>query len=173
MLKRRLLCLTLLLLLMLLLMPSALSLQAQGQYGRCGYALIEGLPLLDNQLAVLEAITPPESDSINPAQLFQHRFNLSHTAVIIEGCWNVAPTREVVISLLTLVIPFDQNGMADTIAGMDFSKGQVTETDVVAAYIDDHLQYTIFAGTREESAAQVRSYLSQHLTDWELPEETP
>ncbi len=166
MLKR---CLNLLLLLILLLAPAALPTQAQA-YGWCGYALIEGIPLMENQLAVLEAITPPDSDTINPYQLFQHRFNLNHTAVIVEGCWNVVPTREVVISLLALVIPFDARGMADELAQMDFNNGPVTETDVVTAWIDDHLVYTIFDGNREESAAKVRDYLGQHILDWERPE---
>src|SRR6185369_4599435 len=111
------------------------------------------------------------SESVHPSQLFQHRFNLNHTAVIVEGCWNVPPTRGVVISLLTLVIPFDAQGMADTISKMDFSNGEVTETDVVTAWIDEHLVYTIFDGNRDDSAAQVRSYLSQHVIDWELPED--
>ncbi len=159
----------LLALLLLLYLPLS-SIEAQA-FGWCGYALIQGLPLLDGQLAVLEAITPAVSKDINPAQLFQHRFNLAHTSVIVEGCWNVVPSREIIISLLSQVIPFDAKGMADTIAKMDFSKGEVTETDVVMQYIDDHLIYTIFDGNREDSAAKVRAYLAQNLKDWELPED--
>lgn len=154
---------------MVLLTFASGGLSAQQAYGWCGYALLEGLPLLANQLAVFEALTPPEVAASNPDGLFQYRFNQSRNAVIIEGCFGAYPTRDLIMSLLSQVIPYDAEGMAPDIATIDFDAGPVTEDQVVMAYVDDHLTYTVFAGTRDQSAAQARDYLAQHQADWEPP----
>src|SRR5262249_6821613 len=90
---------------------STISVSSQ-EAGWCGYALISGLPLLANQLAPLEAITPDKGPGVNPFMLFQYRFSLDHSQVIIEGCWKVAPTREVVITLLSQTVTYDSKVMA-------------------------------------------------------------
>lgn len=149
------------------------SASAQQGFKWCGYALMEGLPLLDNQLAVLESITPASGVQSQPDELFQHRFNLTHTAVIVEGCFRAYPTRDLILSLLTQAVPYDPKGMADEISKMDFDAGPVTETQVVAAYLDDHLTYTVFDGTADQSAAQARDYLARHSADWETPCDDP
>jgi len=142
--------------------------------GWCGYALIEGLPLLTNQLAPLESITPDKSSSINPSELFQYRFSLDHSKVIIEGCWQTDLTRDLVISLLSQTIQFDQKAMAPqvdaAIQQAVMTGDQVTADDVVRDYVDANLTFTIFDGkTRDESATMVRDYIESHLDEWEGP----
>jgi len=145
--------------------------------GWCGYALIEGLPLLANQLASLESITPDKNSSINPSALFQYRFNLDHSQLIVEACWKTAPTRDLIVSLLAQTIQYDPKVMGDQITQAIqeavTNGGQVTTLDVVREYVDQNLVYSIFApkGTHEESAASVRAYIYGNLKAWESPEE--
>lgn len=154
------------------------------QYEWCGYALIEGLPLLSNQLAVLEAITPRQSDQ--PHERFQYRFNLAGTAVIVEGCWQAAPRRELVASLLEQVVEVKpatdraeqevplptvsplETVVEDVAVPIDVPIEPVKEL-TVAEYVDEELVYSLFApgGTREESAASVRAYLAANVREWE------
>lgn len=167
----------------------------QGQYGWCGYALVEGLPLLENQLAVFEAITPSKSSSVNPFQLFQYRFSLDHSQVIIEGCFGVPPSRDVVAALLQQVIPASktlvqmvEEQQADEAASQlqAVNAGDVlpiteiapTATAIdpqtaVRLYIDMNLTLTIFApgGTEQESGAAVRDYLENNAKEWEQPDQ--
>ena len=165
------------------------AVNAQGQYGWCGYALVEGLPLLENQLAVFEAITPPKSSSINPSNLFQYRFSLDHQKVLIEGCFGVPPTRDVVIALLANVIPASQTlidqvskeqallAPAQAVNGVDLlpspTPTQISPRDAVRLYIDSSLTLTIFApgGTHDESAAAVTDYLHDDAAEWERPDD--
>lgn len=162
------------LLLYALQLPQAL-LDAQ-KSGWCGYALIEGLPLLSNQLAPFEAITPDKSATVNPAALFQYRFALDHSQVIVEGCWKTDPTRDLVVSLLSQTVRYDPKVMGDELAAAieeSVTKGtQITTGDVVRDYVDGQLLYSIFApgGTREESAASARAYIADHVKEWEPPD---
>ena len=161
------------LMLSLLILP--LAARVSGQYQWCGYALIENLPLLENQLAVIAALTPLRSDSARPDELFQYRYNLSRTAVIIEGCFAAQPTREVITSLLQQTIRVElpsANPVDNLIDGMVDVVEPVTEAELVRDYLDTEMTYSLFApgGTREESAASVRYYLAQNIAQWELLE---
>lgn len=143
--------------------------------GWCGYALLEGLPLLDNQLAVLAAITPPKSAGANPGDLFQYRFSLDHTKVIIEGCWQAYPTYDLISTLLTQTVSVDAKYL-DPILVKDLEDQGVNLQDPIdlgKGYIDSKLTYSIFApsGTRDESAAAVRAYLASDPKEWEQEDE--
>lgn len=143
-------------------------------YGWCGYALIEGLPLLDNQLAILEALTPNKSASSNPYELFQYRFSLDHTKVIIEGCWKAALTDDLVADLLSQTVKLDTKTLTDQ-AISDSKLGKVdlavpiSASELTRNYIADNLSFTVFAprGTLAESAAACRDYLASDIQEWE------
>ena len=143
--------------------------------GWCGYALIENLPLLDNQLEALAAITPARSASARPNELFQYRWSLDHTKVIVEGCFQTYPTRDIVVSLLASRVNvnvkaiLDQRG-ADAFNGL-LLRGGVTQGDLNRAYVEEQLQLSLFApgGTHDESAAAVRAYLQTNAKEWEPP----
>lgn len=141
-------------------------------YGWCGYGLIEGLPLLENQLAVIAAITPTPSRGSEPDTLFQYRFNNTHTAVIIEGCFQVQPTREVIASLLQQVIEVSVEQPLPRLGAPGDVIIPVDPAEAARQYVNEHLTLSLFAanGTREESAASVRAYLAEHADDWETPE---
>lgn len=162
-----------LLLFMSWVLPGAM-LHAQSN-GWCGYALIEGLPLLTNQLAPFEAITPDESRTVNPSYLFQYRFSLDHSKVIIEGCWKTDLTRDLVVSLLSQSIQFNQKAMAaqvdEAIQQAVASGGQATTADVVRDYVDQNLTISYFAQgkSRDDQAAAVREYLEANAKEWEPP----
>lgn len=139
--------LILLLVALLLLRADPGAIRAQpGQW--CGYALIEGLPDLAEQLPMLSLLAPDESPSRRPHELFQVKVSLDGTKAIIEACWKVFPSRGVILNLLSL-------------GGRDRSQSETRMT------------YSIFApdGSREDSAASVRHYLSEHQKDWETQEE--
>jgi hypothetical protein len=178
-------------LLFLVVVGVLVGVRAQGQYGWCGYALVDGLPLLENQLAVFEAITPPKSSRVNPSNLFQYRFSLDHRKVLIEGCFGVPPTRDVVAALLANVIPASQT-LIDQVSkeqallappaqaamdGIDLQPSLTPTTisgrDAVRLYIDATLTLTIFApgGTDAESAAAAVKYLQEDAAEWERPDE--
>jgi hypothetical protein len=115
---------------------------AQG-YNWCGYSLLAGLePLAEQDLTLISYLTPPESDLVNPYQLFQTRWNLAGTAVIIEGCFIQQPTRGLVVQLLAAAM-----------------------FDLSNAEINAELEYTVF-----ENVDAVRAYLSANLTAWEQGE---
>lgn len=153
----------------------AVPFSAAAQFGSwCGYALIEDLPLLENQLSVLAAITPTKSQSAKPNELFQYRYSLDRTKVIIEGCWQAEPSRELMVSLLSLSVTASRESVEEA------SKGDVaiqlpadaTQRDINRAYVDSKLRYSIFApGERVEiSAAATRAYLAANLKEWETEE---
>jgi len=142
--------------------------------GWCGYALIQGLPLLANQLSSLESITPDKTSTVNPSSLFQYRFSLDHSQVIIEGCWKTNPSRDLVVSLLSQTIQYDSKAMAAQVEALlqeaVITGDQVTTSDVVRDYVDQVLVYSIFEGkTRDESATLARAYIQDNLKDWEEP----
>lgn len=134
---------------LLLLASPALSARAQSS-AWCGYALIEGIPQINNSVSILSLLTPDAGrNDILPDQLFQVKVSLDGSKAIIEGCWKVFPSRDVIVNLLTL-----------------------TGSDEKAA-VDELVTYSLFApeGTREDSAASVRRYLSEHINEWELQDE--
>lgn len=150
----------------------AVPAKAQSFGGWCGYMLIEDLPLLENQLSVLAAITPTKSQFSKPNELFQYRYSLDRTKVIIEGCWQVEPSRELLVSLLSLSV----TGSREAIDSKGGVSGELpinaTQRDINRAYIDSKLRYSIFApGERVEiSAAACRAYLAANITEWEANE---
>lgn len=144
---------------------------AQGG-GWCGYALIEDLPLLENQLNALAAITPTRSQSAKPNELFQYRYSLDRTKVIIEGCWGVYPTPDIFASLLATTVQVDVNTVIDQ-RGVEAFDGILmrgaTQFELNRAYVADRLTLSLFApgGSREESAALCRAYLETNAKAWE------
>lgn len=148
---------------------------AQAQSGWCGYALIEGLPILENQLAVIAAITPSRHERSLPHELFQYRYNLSHTAVIIEGCFQLEPKREVMVTLLAQVIDVIEptpEPPKETLPGeveLPATELEIQEPVTAEQYVNEKLVYSLFApgGTREESAAATRAYLAANIREWE------
>lgn len=184
-----------LLLVLFLLIVRTVPANAQSQYGWCGYVLLQGLPLLENQLAVFEAITPPPSGSVNPFELFQYRFSLDHSEVIVEGCFGVPPNRQIVEALLAEVIPASpsliqfvqaaqadlqtntaqlvpaQLGLGDATATPEPTATPLDPQEAVQDYIDENLTLTIFApgGTDQESAAAARAYLEANDAAWNPP----
>jgi len=163
------------LLIISLILPGAI-LRAQDT-GWCGYALIQGLPLLANQLAPLESITPDVSSTVNPASLFQYRFSLDHTKVIIEGCWKTDLTRDLVVSLLSQTVQYDAKAMAPQVSQLIqeavVTGDPITTADAVQTYVDDNLSITYFAPgkSRDDQAAAVRDYLAQDSKEWNLPDD--
>lgn len=155
------------------------SAQAQGNW--CGYALIEGLPVLENQLAVIAAITPTRHTRSLPHELFQYRYNLAHTAVIIEGCFDLEPKRDLVVTLLAQAVdviqptpePKEDTGRPGDAIELPAQPIEIAEPVTPEQYVDSKLVYSLFApgGTREESAASVRAYLQANIRDWEEPVE--
>lgn len=163
---------TVFLLILTLYLPQTI-LYAQ-ESGWCGYALIQGLPLLANQLAPLESITPDKTSTVNPSSLFQYRFSLDHSQVIIEACWKTDPSRDLLVSLLSQTIQYDPKVMAaqlEEVIQESVTKGrEVTTADVVRAYVDENLIYSIFEGkTRDESATLAQAYIQDNLKEWEEP----
>jgi hypothetical protein len=144
---------------------------AQGYGGWCGYALIEDLPLLENQLSVLAAITPTRSQFSKPNELFQYRYSLDRTKLIIEGCWQVDPSRELLVSLLSLSVTASREAVEDSRGGIALS-ADASQREINRAYVDGKLRYSIFApGERVEvSAAACRAYLQANSKDWESEE---
>lgn len=123
---------------------------AQSDPAWCGYALIEGVPEIAAQLPLLSRLTvDPQPDS-NPASLFQSRLSLDQSKALIEGCWLVMPTRDLIVNWLAL-------------AGTEEAK----------AGIEASLVFTLFApdNSREASAASVRQYLREHIREWETQDE--
>lgn len=135
----------------------------------CGYALIEGLPLLENQLSVIAAITPPKGERSFPHELFQYRYNLARTAVIVEGCFQAEPTRDLVMTLLEQTVDV---ALPEAQATEGVEAESTAEPPTPREYIDSKLTLTRFApdGTREESAAAVRAYLTANIREWEASE---
>jgi hypothetical protein len=116
--------------------------RAQAEW--CGYALMQ-FPLLDSQLSVIAALTPGfDPYSSQPDTLFQRRWNVDHTQVIIEGCFSVYPTRELMISLLD---------------------GVLEET---YEEIDAQLGYMLFTPelSRDIAALVVREFILQNRAAW-------
>lgn len=166
------------LLIIILIAAGVISPVMAQQTGWCGYALIEGLPLLANQLAPFEAITPDESKTVNPSSLFQYRFSLDHSKVIIEGCWKADLTRDLVVTLLSQTIDFDSKVMADQVAeaidaAVKLDQSTVDPAQVTRDYIDEKLTFSIFAPgqTREVAAAVVRDYIAGDSKEWTPPDE--
>jgi hypothetical protein len=125
------------------------SAQAQSTKGQwCGYALIEGVPQIETHLPILSMLVPDEKADSDPSDLFQYRVSLDGTKAIIEGCWRTFPTRDLIINWLSI-------------------NGSEKES------LDQEVTYSLFApdGSREDSAASVRDYLSKTISEWELPEE--
>lgn len=153
----------------------ALPFSASAQFGSwCGYALIEDLPLLENQLSVLAAITPTKSQSSKPNELFQYRYSLDRTKVIIEGCWQAEPSRELMVSLLSLTVTASREAVEeDSKGGVSIElPADASQRDINRAYVDLKLRYSIFApGERVEiSAAATRAYLTANIKAWESEE---
>jgi hypothetical protein len=125
------------------------GLHAQSTKGQwCGYALIEGVPQIETHLPILSMLVPDEKADSDPSDLFQYRVSLDGSKAIIEGCWRTFPTRDLIINWLSI-------------------NGNEKEA------LDQEVTYSLFApdGSREDSAASVRDYLSKTIKDWELPEE--
>lgn len=114
----------------------------------CGYALIEGIAGIESALPIMSLLAPDESRDSKPDELFQVRVSLDGTKAIIEACWRIFPSKEVVLNLLTL-------------GGNEKEQMELNIT------------YSLFApgGKREESAASVRDYLMKNIGEWELPED--
>lgn len=129
-----------------LLLPTVLHAQA-GTW--CGYALIEGLTVPPDELGILELISTPRTRQAQPDELFQYRYSLDGTKVIIEGCFRTTPSRAVIAFLL---------------GGVGFD----------AIQLNTQLIYSLFAPGRDRSigAASVRLYLAQNRSEWELPDDT-
>ena len=109
-------------------------------YNWCGYALLEGIVSIEEtDLTLISYLTPPESDTINPYQMFQTRWNLAGNAVIVEGCFIQQPERGLIVQLLDASAP----GLSDV-------------------QIDAQLVYTLF-----ESVEATRAYLSANQAAWE------
>lgn len=119
---------------------------AAQQYAWCGYAMLEGLPISGSQVNVIEAITP-DFDPLagQPHEHFQTRFSLNNSRVIIEGCFEIEPNRELIIVLLDQVLVAD------------------------LAEIDARLIYTVFApgGTRQQSEDLAVAYIRSNAVEWE------
>lgn len=117
--------------------------------GWCGFVLIEGLPILRNQLSVVEALAPERHERSRPNELFQIRYNLAHTAVLLEACWEAVPTREVLLALLPQTV--DDRSM------------------------NAKLRVTIFGrGARQEASSElVRQYLAANRVAWMVEENLP
>jgi hypothetical protein len=142
----------------------------------CGYALIENLPVLENQLQVIAAITPRKNEvSSKPNELFQYRYSLDGRKVIIEGCFQIYPERDLVVSLLATSVPVDSKILLEQmpelieIGNIDISQ-PIAESELKRAYISKELVYSIFAPgeSREMSAAATRAYLAANVREWEL-----
>lgn len=134
----------------ILVLLTVLSAQAQSKSSVwCGYALIEGVPDLETKLPLLSRLTVDEQPDSNPSDLFQVRLSLDGQSALIEGCWIVPLTRDLILNWLSLA-----------------------EGDEQKQTTDETLVLTLFApgGSREDSAASVRVFLSEHLKEWELPE---
>ncbi len=144
-----------LLLFLNLLMPVAATFAQSGSKDAgqwCGFALIENVPDIDSKLPLLSRLTSDEKADSDPSQLFQSRISLDGTKAIVEGCWIIFPTRDLIVNWLSLSSGDDQKQV-----------------------LDDAITYSLFApdGSHEESAASVRDYLSKNAKDWEPPcEET-
>lgn len=141
----------------------------------CGYALLENLPLLENQLTALAAITPTRSVSSKPNELFQYRYSLDRTKVIVEGCWNVDPTPDVFASLLATTVHVDVNTVIDQ-SGVEAFDGILqrgaTQLELNRAYVADRMELNLFAPGEqlEVSAASARTYLAVNRKEWETEE---
>jgi hypothetical protein len=134
----------------LLLAASALMLPlltAHGQtYAWCGFVMLENLPILRDQLAVFEAITPDASNvSAQPDELLQLRFSLNRSKILLEACYAVEPTRALVIALLDSVLEADYE------------------------VIDANLMYTVFGQGESHnlSGALAGFYIQSNLSEWE------
>lgn len=116
----------------------------------CGYALIEGLPQLESRLPLLSLLAPDESNDRNPDELFQVKISLDGSMAIIEACWKVFPSRDVIVNLLGLGV-------------RDDSKESIEQA----------ITYSLFAPgeSRDASAASVRAYLMENIKAWETQEE--
>ena len=124
-----------------------------GKIAWCGYALIEGVPNIEFRLPMLSLITPdPESarSNLQPNELLQVKISLDGSKAIVEGCWKIFPTRDVMLNLLLL-----------------------SANDREKESVDQAMTYTLFGidGSREDGAAQVREYLQKNIREWELPED--
>lgn len=129
--------------LLFLISISVSAANAQGEW--CGYALIQGLPMLDSDLSVLAALTPGyDPYSSQPDTLFQRRWNMDRSAVIIEGCFSIMPSRELIISIFDGVLE------------------QTYEE------IDLMLGYTLFTPEldRDQAAYVVRQYILGDRAAW-------
>lgn len=116
----------------------------------CGYALIEGVPGIDRAAPILSLLTPDAGRAdVLPDQLFQVKYSLDGTKAIVEACWKIFPSRDVIVNLLTL-----------------------TGSEAKEA-VDQKITYSLFApyGSREDSAASVREYLAKNITEWEVIED--
>jgi len=159
-----------LLLMLLLLLPMPLA--AQNDSVWCGYMLVEGLPLLVNQLGALEAITPTRTRDSQPDQLFQYRFNLDHSKVIIEGCWRIDPKPLTLAGLLATTFSLSQTQITSLIAAGVIPASDLNNPDQAALdYVKAKMTLTIVArnGTRAQGAAVVRAYIAAHISEWETP----
>lgn len=134
-------------LVLLLIVVLPLQLQAQSAPW-CGYALIEGVENVQSKLPLLSRLTVDATADANPADLFQTRISLDGTKAIIEGCWLVFPTRELILNWLNLSVGED-----------------------VKQSVDEGMVYSLFAPdrSREDASASVRAYLAEHRKDWEEP----
>jgi hypothetical protein len=114
----------------------------------CGYALIENVPQIEASLPLLSRLTMDAQPDSNPADLFQTRISLDGSKAIVEGCWLVTPTRDLIVNWLSL------------------SGGEEQKQSVDAALV-----FALFApdGSKDDSAVSVRRYLREHLKEWEAP----
>jgi hypothetical protein len=104
----------------------------------CGYSILTGLNLLDSQLGVLAALTPAYNPySSAPDTLFQTRWNTAHTEVIIEGCFSVLPSQEVIVSLLDSVLSETADEINATLAVTLVAPDQ--PRDVAAAVVKQYI----------------------------------
>lgn len=126
---------------LLLALPVGAQVSFNGQsYNWCGYALLEGIVTFsETDLTLISYLTPPESESVNPYQLFQTRWNLAGNAVIVEGCFIQQPERGLIVQLLDAAMPGLSNAQIDALLG-----------------------YTLF-----ENVEAVRAYIISNLAEWE------
>ena len=135
--------------LLLVIASVVIPVAGQDQYAWCGYVLVDGLPPTETDLMTIamEAITPPEDMQYSqPDELLQTRASLDGTQVILEACFKVEPSRQLVLLLLAYYLPGE-------------------DIDVLS----ERFGYTMFApgGTREQSQSAVSDFLDDNRLLWE------
>lgn len=156
-----------------LMLVSPFASPARAQSGAwCGYALVEDLPLLENQLTALAAVTPTRSQFSKPNDLFQYRYSLDRTKIIIEGCWQTDPSRDLMVTLLSTSVTASREAVEAEISRTGSRTVLAPDADqrtINRTYVDLKLRYSIFAPGQpvDISAASARAYIAANIKEWD------